>query len=128
MYLLLGGCAFFAVLIPLLTYLYVKDATRNADCSLKIREDRSEVYRQNPSAMRLVRASSYMSESFEPVRTIDPVYDVQLRKRIEKQKRSRFLGTAVCGALIASGFFLIQHTAVSNPCLLYTSPSPRDRG
>ena len=79
----LYGVALFAFVVPLILYISWRELRDNEECSARIGEDRSDIYRQNPGAMRLVGASSYMSESFEPVRAIDPVYDVPPGKELE---------------------------------------------
>jgi len=107
----LAGFVLFVSMIPLIAYVTWRDHLRSEDWSARIDEDRSAVYRQHPSAMRLVGASSYLSESFEPIRTIDPIYDVQPRKKIEKQQSELwqlvplllFLVLPLCGLLAGGG-------------------------
>jgi len=104
----LYGCALAALVIPLIGYALWKDHQGEDEWLAKVDEDRSAIYRQHPGAMRLAGASSYMSESFESLRKIDPFYDVQPRKKIRKHRSTfwfltlqlAFSGLATCGALL----------------------------
>lgn len=99
-----GWASLVALMIPWTVYTTWRDHLRNEEWLAKMDEDRSAVYRQNPGAMRLVGASSYMTEFFEPVRTIDPAYDVHPRKKIKKQKsRFRTFSTALIAGLLFGG-------------------------
>ena len=114
---MLVGFAMFAFVIPLILYITWRDDLSNKESAKRIDdEDRSAIYRQNPGAMRLAGASSYMSESFEPIRTIDPVYDVRTRRELGNQQSWlwKLVPALVFGGLAACFLFLPDYEIVES--------------
>jgi len=80
----------------------------------RLDEDRTEVYRSNPNAMRLVGATQFMGEPRPISRQMDIEFDVAPRKEVKRPKLKRWTWMIGIGAVLGAVGGLAQFEFMHN--------------